>query len=76
MNRQFGISHGASHDRNSKRTNRTHVPLIMVGEINIFNNTTQTTQSPKNKGPKDSKRIKTVNKKGRRDNDSPYIDTD
>ena len=60
MIRQTGISHGASHDRNSKRTNRTHVPLIMVGEINIFNNPKHLTSSTKNKSPKDVKRMKTV----------------
>ena len=72
MKRQTGIRPGASHDRNSQRANRTHMPLIMISEINIFN----PTHSPKNKSPKEPKRNKTVNKKGRRANDSPYFDTD
>ena len=72
MKRQTGIRPGASYDRNGQRANRTHKPLIMIGEINIFN----PTHSPKNKSPKEPKRNKTVIKKGRRENDSPYLDTD
>ena len=72
MKRQTGINQGASYDKNSHRANRTHVPLIMVGEINIFN-PTYTPKEKQNTSPKDLKNIKSVYNKKR---SSPYWETD